>query len=79
MPGQEPCNAASGHALGLAERLALVYERAAQALEHSAALAEAHADGRQTPGISVDAEQERYTARRAQDAAQRARAAARRA
>jgi hypothetical protein len=60
----------------LGPRLAEAYERAARAFEHSATLAESHAQRHGLAGKSDAAEDEYLTADRARKAAQRAREAA---
>lgn len=62
-----------------AERVALIYERAADALDQSAHLAEAHAEWHSRSGHGEAAEEERRAASRAHHAAARARDAALRA
>ncbi len=58
------------------ERWALIYERVARALEHSADLADEHAERHGRIGQRAAARHEHLTADRAREAAQRARDAA---
>lgn len=60
----------------MAERLADTYERTVAALEHSAALAEQHAERLERAGRPQAAEDEHCTADWARDAARRAHQAA---
>lgn len=60
----------------IADRLAETYERIARALDHSAALAESHADRHGQAGHQAAAEDEHLAADRARTAANQARTAA---
>jgi hypothetical protein len=72
----ERASAVRGRMREIAEDLAIVLRQSADTLEHSAMLADEHAQRRERAGHSAGALEERNAAQRARQAAQRARSRA---